>query len=184
MAKNKNVEVVGPSYWDGGVLAYLGSWILRLIVLGVFLFAGWTVATMNIVGNGVPFMKDILDNPLLILYVAAGGALCGIGVCWFFIIGLKYDIKHRVINGQRLRFTASTWNLFWNCVKWVIFSLSVVYLLWLLPSMKKWACKYTTSIPEIEEDDDEHKDLIQYPITYYTVDDDGNYEQLVVEDDI
>ncbi len=178
----KKAPVVNESKWDGRLLTYIGSWILRLLVLAIFVAAGFVVATLNILDNGKPLADD-LQVPMNWVYIALGGILCGIGFCWFCIIGLKYDIKHRVVCGQRMKLKANTWNLFWNCVKWIVLTVITcgIYGLWLPIKIRKWAGKHTVCAPEEAEDEDDDN-LVEYPITYYTVDDDGNCEEMVIDD--
>ncbi len=185
MAKNKEQEVVFESKWDGRLLTYIGKWILQLLVLGIFAGVGLYLGCMNVVGGGGAWYEDIQD-PTTLALVVVGAILCGIGFCWFCIIGLKYDIKHRVVCGYRMKLKASTWNLFWNCVKWTFLTVITlgIYALWIPVKVKKWACKHT--VCELDEEyveEEEEEEEVLYPITYYTVDDDGNYEEMIIEDE-
>ncbi len=181
--KDTELEVIGESKWDGRMLTSLGKLLLQILVLAIFCGTGLYLGCMNIVGQGGTWIEDI-QNPTTLVYVVIGAGLCGIGFCWACIIGLKYNIKHRIVCGQRLQFNANTINLVFNCIKWVILSAITcgIYLIWLPTKIRKWACKHTTFAPEVEEEVEEEEE-VEYPITYYTVDDEGNYEEMIFDDD-
>lgn len=185
--KNKELEAVDMttvSKWDGRALNAIGMRLAQLLVFGVFALAGIYVACMNIVGKGGTWIED-LQNPTNIIMLVVGIAIFGIGFCWANIIGLKYRRKHTIVCGQRMKFNTNTWNLFWNCVKWFILSVITVgiYLIWLPTKVRKWTRKHTVSEPvEVEgEEEEEEENVVQYPIKYFTVDDDGNYEEMKVD---
>lgn len=190
--KHKELEAVdvAVSKWDGRALNAIGMRLAQLLVFGIFAVVGVYLACMNVVGNGKPWTEDIKDVSTLAM-VLVGIVIFAIGFCWANIIGLKYRRKHTIVCGQRMRFTANTWNLFWNCVKWAILSVITVgiYLIWLPTKVRKWTRKHTVSEPvedeECDEEDDEEKEenIIEYPIKYFTVDDDGNYEEMDVNFD-
>ncbi len=185
MAKNNEQEVILESKWDGRLLNYIGKSLLQLLVFGIFAGIGVYLACMNVVGQGGPWYEDI-QEPTTLALVAVGAILCGIGFCWACIIGIKYDIKHSVVSGNRMKFKANTWNLFWNCVKWTILTIITIgiYALWMPIKVRKWTLKHT--VCELDEEyieEEEEEEEILYPITYYTVDDDGNYEEMILEDE-
>lgn len=159
MAKKNNELTAAPvSKWDGGMLAYWGIQILTEIVVAIFVLAGFFVAAIasGIVGNSVPLAEDLL-NPANLVYILAGGALCGIGVCWACIIYLKWETRHTVISGQRLKLQTNTWSLFWHCVLWIFLTVITfgIFSLWLPIKVRKWQIKNTVSIPEEAEEVEE-----------------------------
>lgn len=187
--KNKELEAVdvAVSKWDGRALNAIGMRLAQLLVFDIFAVVGIYLAGMNVIDNGSPLAED-LKNPTTIAMILIGIVIFGIGFCWANIIGLKYRRKHTIVCGQRMRFTANTWNLFWNCVKWAILSVITVgiYLIWLPTKVRKWTRKHTVSEPveeEVEEDEEEDDNIVEYPIKYFTVDDDGNYEEMDVNFD-
>ncbi len=185
--KNKKLEAVdvAVSKWDGRALNAIGMRLAQLLVFGIFAIAGVLLACVNVIDNGSPLAED-LKNPTTLAMILIGIVIFGIGFCWANIIGLKYRRKHTIVCGQRMRFTANTWNLFWNCVKWAFLSVITVgiYLIWLPTKVRKWTRKHTVSEPVEEEVDEEEDDnIVEYPIKYFTVDDDGNYEEMDVNFD-
>lgn len=190
---NKEQELVVKepvSSWNGTLLNYLGTRLLQLLVFGVFAAVGLYVACMKVVGQGGAWYEDIM-NPTVLLMVIGGIAIFGFGFCWAAVIGIKYAAKHTEISGQKVYFNAGLFNLFFNCIKWAFFVVITagIYLLWIPVQWKKWRAKHTETYYE-EEDEDEEDDeeeeeeeekTIAYPITYYTVDDEGNYEEMKFE---
>lgn len=186
--KNNELEAVETvSKWDGRALNAIGMRLAQLLVLGIFGGAGAFVAIMNVMNKGENWVAEIASSSNLVM-LAVGVVLAAIGLCWAAIIGLKYRRKHTIICGQRLKFTTNTWNLFWNCVRWLLLSVITVgiYLIWLPTSVRKWTRKHTISEPveeEYEDEDEDDDNVVSYPIKYYTVDDDGNYEEMDVDFD-
>ena len=183
MAKKDKELVAGvESKWDGRLLTLIGTGLLQILVFGIFAVIGAVVAAFNIYHKGSDLLTD-LQNPVNLILVIVGAAIVGFGFCWAVIIGIKWDTKHTVVSGQRLQFTAGTLNLFFNCIKWLFLTVITIgiYSFWLSIKVRQWKAKYTVSYPEIEEE--EEVNYVEYPITYYEVDEDGNYEEYEVEED-
>ena len=69
-------------------------------------------------------------------------------------------------------------------MKWAFLSVITagIYLIWLPTKVRKWTRKHTVSEPvEVEGEKEEEENVVQYPIKYFTVDDDGNYEEMKVD---
>ena len=183
MAKKEKELVVSESKWDGRLLTLIGRVLLQVIVFGIFAAVGFVVATNNIIGKGGPWIEDI-QNPVNLVLVIVGAAIIGFGFCWAAIIGIKYNVKHTVISDQRMQFKAGTFNLFFNCIKWVFLTVITIgiYGLWVPVKVKQWKAKHTVSYPE-EVEAEEEENVVEYPITYYTVDDEGNYEEMTFDEE-
>lgn len=70
-----------------------------------------------------------------------------LGICtpWAICLMQKWEAKHTVINGRRLRFDGSAIQLFGNWIKWLLLVIVTlgIYSFWLAISMKKWVTKHT-----------------------------------------
>ncbi len=166
--KTKKTEVIPESKWDGKLLTYIGVGLLQALVITLFCGGGLYVACSKVVGQGGPWYEDIQD-PMVLATVLLGMILFGLGVCWANIIYIKWDTKHTVVSGQRFKFTASTLNLFFNCVKWTFLTIITcgIYAFWMPIKVRKWQIQHTVS--ELEE----NAYGVGAPIiTYYTVEED------------
>ena len=146
--KNKELEVVAESKFDGRLLTLFGTNLLQVLVIALMAGIGAAIAyalNFNVVG-------------IVVLAVFAY-----IGVCWSNILFIKWDTKHTVISGQRLQFKAGALNLFFNYIKWIFLTVITcgIYGLWLYIKVRKWMVKHTVSSPEEEDQGD---------VSYYTVD--------------
>ncbi len=166
MAKNKEIVAGAQSKWDGSVAGLLGTGLLALLVITIFAGAGVGVAFALGVFNENP------ETLMLVVSIAVLALLTLIGLCWASIIGLKYVAKHSVVNGQRMKLTANTWNLFWNAIKWLIFiAITIgIYLLWLPVAILKWLFAHMVSVPEVDD-----YGYAQPEISYYEDDYDYDY---------
>lgn len=68
-----------------------------------------------------------------------------IGVPWAVCMLERWEAKHTVINGRRLRFDGKGIQLFGNYIKWLLLTIITlgIYGLWLRIKMKKWVVKHT-----------------------------------------
>lgn len=70
-----------------------------------------------------------------------------IGICtpWAVCMIYKWEAKHTVINGRRLKFDGTAIQLFGNWIKWWFLTIITVgiYSFWLGISLKKWKIKHT-----------------------------------------
>lgn len=171
MAK-KNIPA--KSTWDGNAFAFLFTILAQLVVFALFVGAGAYLATFKVLSNGTPWMEDI-KNPTTIALVLAGAVLAAIGFCWACIIGIKYKAKHTIVNGQRMQFKSNTIALFFNVIKWTIFTVITVgiYLLWLPASVRRWVSSHMTFAPA----NNEAVRGQDYTLSYFQVDDNGNREE-------
>ena len=73
--------------------------------------------------------------------------LLTLGICypWALCMIYRWEAKHTVINGRRLRFNGSATQLFGNWVKWFLLTLITcgIYSFWLRINLKKWVVKHT-----------------------------------------
>lgn len=150
--KNKELVVNAESKFDGRLLTLWGKCLLQVLVLAIMTVIGAVIACVNVVGNGTPWAED-LQNPVTILLVLVGGIVIALGFCWACIIGIKWEAKHTVISGQRLKFNAGSLNLFFNCIKWTLLTIITlgIYALWMPIKVRKWQVKHTVSYAEEDE---------------------------------
>ena len=160
--KSKKTEVVAESKWDGRLLTYIGVGLLQLLVIAIM--AGVGAAIAYALGA---FAAEADPTMQIVGYIAIG--VCAmVGFCWACIIYAKWDMKHTVISGQRMKFTANTMNLVFNIIKWTVLTVITlgIYGLWMPIKVRKWQVANTVSEPE------ENAYGVGAPqITYYTVDD-------------
>ncbi len=147
MAKKKELVAGAQSKWDGRLLTLIGTYLLMVLVLAIFVGAGVGIAV------AIGAFAENAETLMLVLGIVAIAVLGLIGWCWALVIFIKWDTKHMVVSGQRLRFTASTINLFFNILKWTFLSVITagIYALWLPIKVRKWQVKHMVSSPE--EDD-------------------------------
>ncbi len=144
MAKKEQFAAGAQSTWDGKLASLIGTELLMLLV--IVLFAG--------AGVGIAFALGMFEAEvellMLVVSIAAIALLTLIGACWASIIYLKWYTRHTVVSGQRMQFTANTWNLFWNVIKWLFFFVITIgiYGLWLPIKASKWRFEHTVSYPE------------------------------------
>ncbi len=133
--KSKVVENGALSDFDGTVLNYIGVGILELLVL--VLMGGIGAGAMLLLGT-----DNVISIVVLVVCVL-------IGLSWMTVIFMKWDAKHTIINGQRLKFKASAINFLLNYLKWVLLIVITlgIYSLWLPVKVRKWRARHTTSSP-------------------------------------
>ena len=70
-----------------------------------------------------------------------------LGICfpWAFCMIYRWEAKHTVINGMRLRFDGTAMQLFGNWIKWLLLTFITlgIYGFWLGIKLKKWQVKHT-----------------------------------------
>ncbi len=155
----KKQLVAGPqSKYDGRLLTLIGTGLLMLLVEVIFIAIAFAVpialgviqidveAIAISVNQEADLLMLILSLVSLILFPIIGG-------CWSMIIFTKWDTRHTVISGQRLKFTANTWSLFWNCMKWLFLTAITlgIYGLWWFIKFRKWQVKHIVALPEVVE---------------------------------
>ena len=140
--KNKQTQVVNSgvvSDFDGTVWSYIGVGVLEFLVMALMLGIG--EAAMLVRGP-----ESIIAIIVLVVCVVIGAA-------GMTIIFMKWDAKHTIISGQRLKFKASAFSLLGNYLKWVLLTVITlgIYSLWLPIKVRKWKAQHTTSSP-VESD--------------------------------
>jgi uncharacterized membrane protein YjgN (DUF898 family) len=73
--------------------------------------------------------------------------VCTLGICypWSFVMIYRWEAKHTVINGRRLKFDGTSIQLFGNWIKWWILCIITlgIYSFWLFIKLKQWKIKHT-----------------------------------------
>lgn len=69
------------------------------------------------------------------------------GICapWAITMIYNWEIKHTVINGQRLTFDGTATGLFGNWIKWLFLTVITfgIYGFWVGIAIRKWKAKHT-----------------------------------------
>ena len=100
---------------------------------------------------GVQTEKSYFDGGLLQLigWQILGGLVTTLtlGVCypWAICMIYRWEAKHTVINGRRLRFDGKAVQLFGNWIKWLLLTLITfgIYSFWLNIKLMQWKTKHT-----------------------------------------
>ena len=70
-----------------------------------------------------------------------------IGICypWAFCMIYRWEAKHTVINGRRLKFNGTALQIFGNWIKWALLTIITfgIYSFWLNIKLTKWKIKHT-----------------------------------------
>lgn len=73
--------------------------------------------------------------------------VCTFGICfpWALCMIYRWEARHSVINGKRLRFDGTAPGLFVMWLKWLLLSIITfgIYSFWIAISLKKWKIQYT-----------------------------------------
>ena len=95
--------------------------------------------------------KSYFDGGLLQLvgWQILGGLVTAItlGICfpWAICMIYRWEAKHTVINGHRLKFTGTAMQLFGNWIKWLLLTIITlgIYSFWLNIKLMQWKTKHT-----------------------------------------
>ena len=95
--------------------------------------------------------KSYFDGGLLQLigWQSLGGLVTALtlGICypWAVCMLYRWEAKHTVINGRRLRFDGTAAQLFGNWIKWVLLTIITfgIYAFWLNIKLIQWKTKHT-----------------------------------------
>ena len=95
--------------------------------------------------------KSYFDGGLLQLigWQILGGLVTVItfGICypWAICMIYRWEAKHTVINGRRLRFDGKAVQLFGNWIKWLLLTIITlgIYSFWLNIKLIQWKTKHT-----------------------------------------
>lgn len=72
------------------------------------------------------------------------------GICypWAFCMVYRWEAKHTVIDGRRLRFDGTALGLFGQWIKWLLLTVITlgIYSFWLSIKLKQWKIKNTHSM--------------------------------------
>lgn len=73
------------------------------------------------------------------------GITLGLAYPWAMCMSVRWEVKHTVINGRRLRFTGTGGQLFGRYILWVLLTLITfgIYSIWFSLGMKKWVVRHT-----------------------------------------
>ena len=70
-----------------------------------------------------------------------------LGICypWAICMIYRWEAKHTVINGHRVKFTGTALQLFGNWIKWLLLTIITlgIYSFWLNIKLTKWKTKHT-----------------------------------------
>ena len=73
--------------------------------------------------------------------------ICTLGICYPVAVCMSYkwETKHTVINGHRLKFTGTAIQLWGSWIKWLFLCIITlgIYSFWLNIALKKWITKHT-----------------------------------------
>ena len=95
--------------------------------------------------------KSYFDGGLLQLigWRLLGGliTIITIGICypWAICMIYRWEAKHTVINGRRLKFDGTAVQLFGNWIKWILLTIITIgiYSFWLNIKLIQWKTKHT-----------------------------------------
>jgi uncharacterized membrane protein YjgN (DUF898 family) len=95
--------------------------------------------------------KSYFDGGLLQLigWEILGGlvTILTLGICypWAICMIYRWETKHTVINGRRLKFNGTAAQLFGNWIKWLLLTIITlgIYSFWLNIKLMKWKTKHT-----------------------------------------
>lgn len=123
------------SDFDGTVWNYIGVGFLELLIIA--LMGGIAAAVMLTLGA-----ENVIS--IIVLVVC-----CIIASAWCVIIFMKWDAKHTILGGYRLKFKASALNFLLNYFKWLLLTVITlgIYSLWLPVVVRRWRARHTTIHP-------------------------------------
>ena len=95
--------------------------------------------------------KSYFDGGLLQLigWSILGGLVTALtlGICypWAICMIYRWEAKHTVINGRRLKFNGTAMQLFGNWIKWLLLTIITlgIYSFWLNIKLIQWKTKHT-----------------------------------------
>ena len=95
--------------------------------------------------------KSYFDGGLLQLigWQILGGLITvlTLGICypWAICMIYRWEAKHTVINGRRLKFNGTAMQLFGNWIKWLLLTIITlgIYSFWLNIKLIQWKTKHT-----------------------------------------
>ena len=140
MAKKNKVAKVNNSVFNGRLLNLVGTWILMILIIAIM--AGVGAALVILVGKVGEEGTEI--GPLQIALIVVAAFLVLLALAWAAIRFMKWETKHTIISGNRVKFNANAFQLLGNCFKWTFLTIITVciYALWLPIKVRKWKVKH------------------------------------------
>ncbi len=140
MAKKNKVAKVNNSVFNGRLLNLVGTWILMILIIAIM--AGVGAALVILVGKVGEEGTEI--GPLQIALIVVAAFLVLLGLAWAAIRFMKWETKHTIISGNRVKFNANAFQLLGSCFKWTFLSIITlfIYALWLPIKVRKWKVKH------------------------------------------
>ena len=140
MAKKNKVAKVNNSVFTGRVLNLIGTWILMILIIAIM--AGIGAALVIVVGK--VDINNLEINPMVIALAVVAVLLVLLGLAWAAIRFMKWEAKHTIISGNRVKFKANAFQLLGNCLKWTFLTIITVgiFLIWLPIKFRKWKVKH------------------------------------------
>ena len=139
MAKKNKVAKVNNSVFTGRLLNLIGTWIVMILIIGIM--AGVGAALVVVVGGvDVNNLAGVEISPLLIALIVVAAFFVLLGLAWAAIRFMKWETKHTIISGNRVKFNANAFQLLGNCFKWTFLTIITVgiYAFWLPIKVRKW----------------------------------------------
>ena len=141
MAKKNKVAKVSNSVFTGRLLNLIGTWILMFLIIVIMAGIG---AGLVVVVGGVKDVNNIQIDAKLIVLAVVALLLVLFGLAWAEIRFMKWETKHTIISGNRVKFNGNAFQLLGNCFKWTFLTIITVgiYALWLPIKVRKWKVKH------------------------------------------
>jgi hypothetical protein len=141
MAKKNKVAKVSNSVFTGRLLNLIGTWILMFLIIVIM---GGIGAGLVVVVGGVKDVNNIQIDAKLIVLAVVALLLVLFGLAWAEIRFMKWETKHTIISGNRVKFNGNAFQLLGNCFKWTFLTIITVgiYALWLPIKVRKWKVKH------------------------------------------
>jgi len=141
MAKKNKVAKVSNSVFTGRLLNLIGTWILMILIIVIMAGIG---AGLVVVVGGVKDVNNIQIDAKLIVLAVVAALLILFGLAWAVIRFMKWETKHTIISGNRVKFNGNAFQLLGNCFKWMFLTIITVgiYALWLPIKVRQWKVKH------------------------------------------
>ena len=141
MAKKNKVAKVNNSVFTGRLLNLIGTWVLMFLIIVIMAGIG---AGLVVVVGGVKDVNNIQIDAKLIVLAVVAVLLVLLGLAWAEIRFMKWETKHTIISGNRVKFNGNAFQLLGNCFKWTFLTIITVgiFALWLPIKVRKWKVKH------------------------------------------
>ena len=140
MAKKNKVAKVNNSVFTGRMASLIGTWIVMFLIIGIMAGIG---AALVIVVGGLDIKNIQVDKKVIIFGVVAA-ILVLFGLAWAALRFMKWETKHTIISGNRIKFKANVFQFLGSCIKWTFLTIITVgiYALWLPIKVRQWKVKH------------------------------------------